>query len=391
VNTFFSVVTSGATALLAVAGMSSPVAAADANGATRSVVNRSAELHGGFGQPDKTYSAEEIRSAKPLEWAPANGTDPRYQSGSRFREEPPPVTEPIRARKPGLPNANADREAQKAFAADWRLMYEMEKASKSAGDDKAGAAADLQDGVADGVNFGTADVYTSYRGNYWTAQWQAFPWKVVGKLLIDGSGYCTAQSITGAPKNIIVTAAHCVHDRSRFFPGWTFVPAERNGVAPYGQYRWASARILNNWISVGGRRYDVAIIRLQNNPSTGRPVSFYTGWLGWRINAPYVRSLHSLGYASNISTQWTSVCAAESFSASCEGTDVTIKGCNMTYGSSGGAWIQGYKPFEVSGWVESVVSGPSCTGTFGNTYVGPHFSSSNLGTLCSAEGGCTTP
>jgi hypothetical protein len=70
---------------------------------------------------------------------------------------------------------------------------------------------------------------------------------------------------------------------------------------------------------------------------------------------------------------------------------VTIKGCDMTFGSSGGGWIQGYRPFEVSGWVESVVSGPSCAGTFGKTYVGPHFSSSNLGTLCSAEGGCTTP
>jgi V8-like Glu-specific endopeptidase len=390
-NTFYSAVTGGAAAIIVIFGIPSSATAADSSGATLSVVNRSAASSGGFSQPDKVYSAEEIRNAKPQEWSPASGADPRYQSGSTFREEPPPITEPMKSKKPGLPNANADREAQRAFSADWRLMAEMEKASKSAGDAKSGFDAGLEDAVADGVNFGTADVFTSYRGNYWSAQWKAFPWKVVGKLLIDGAGYCTAQSITGAPKNIIVTAAHCVHDRTRFYSGWTFVPAERNGVAPYGQYRWASARILNGWIAPGGRRYDVAIIRLQNNPSTGRPVSFYTGWLGWRINAPYVRNLHSIGYASNFSTQWTTICTAESFSAGCEGVDVTIKGCDMTFGSSGGGWIQGYKPFEVSGWVESVVSGPSCAGTCGQTYVGPHFSSSNLGLLCSAEGGCTTP
>ena len=126
----------------------------------------------------------------------------------------------------------------------------------------------------------------------------------------------------------------------------------------FGQFRWASARVLNAYISSGSRRSDVALIRLGNN-AAGRPVSYYTGWLGWRQNFPYVASLHSIGYASNISTQWTSMCAAESFYASCEGTDVVVKGCNMTYGSSGGGSIEKYKPFEASGFVEAVVSGPS--------------------------------
>lgn len=188
-----------------------------------------------------------------------------------------------------------------------------------------------------------------------------------------------------------MTAAHCVYDVGKGFKaGWTFVPAERNGIAPYGQFRWASARVLTAWTTGGARRDDVALIRLQNN-NAGHPVSYYTGWLGWRQNYPYTRSLHSFGYASNISTAWTSMCAAESFYASCEGTDVLVKGCNMTYGSSGGAWVDEYKPYEVSGYVESVVSGPSCAGAFGQTFVGAHFSNANFGKLCAGEGGCTTP
>ena len=369
------------------------VAAQEAGASTRTVTNPNAK--GRFaGQADKVYTPEEIRSARPLEWKPADSPDPRYQSGNMVREESPPTTDPVQSGKPGLPRKQADKEAQKAFSDQWRLLREMDEASKEDGAGSVGKKSSFAAGenaAADDTGFGTANIYSGYRGNFWLAQQQAFPWKVVGKLLIDGGGYCTAQSITGAPKNIIVTAAHCVHNRSSFYTGWTFVPAERNGAAPYGQYRWASARVLTNWITIGGRRYDVALIRLQNNAATGRPVSYYTGWLGWGMNFPYVQHLHSIGYASNISTQWTSMCAAESFFASCESTDVLVKGCNMTYGSSGGAWIDQYKPYEVSGRVQSVVSGPSCAGAFGQTYVGARFSSGNLGVLCSAEGGCTTP
>jgi V8-like Glu-specific endopeptidase len=409
-NTLSNAITTGAAATLIVFMAPAPVVAANGNVSTKTIVNPHVKGNGEFAsQPDKIYTREEILNAKPLEWKPADFTDPRYQSGSTFREDAPPTTEAAQSKRPGLPHVSADRDAQKDFADQWQMLREMDKLNKEELPDgetnqgptssksnflggESSAMGNATGNAAADTNFGTADIYTGYRGNYWLTQQKSFPWKVVGKLLIDGGGYCTAQSITGAPKNIIVTAAHCVYDPGvGFKSGWTFVPAERNGVAPYGQYRWASARALSAWASGGGRRNDVAIIRLQNNPTTGQPVSYYTGWLGWHINYPYVRNLHSIGYASNISTQWTSMCSAESYFASCEGTDVIVKGCNMTYGSSGGAWIQQYKPYEVSGYVEGVVSGPSCSGAFGQTFVGPHFSTANLGALCSAEGGCTTP
>lgn len=360
---------------------------------TLNVTNPNLTAEGKARAPEKEYTREEIRKAEPLKWTPAGKTDKRYLGGG-FREKQPAVKRRVDLQPPGLPNAEANSQAQKDFPEQWKLLRELEQET---GDEALGTRTSA---AAKGATYaaapvsaprGTQDVYTSYRGNYWLNQQTAFPWAVVGKLLIDGGGYCTAQSISGAPKNIIVTAAHCVYDvGSGFKAGWTFVPAERNGAAPYGQFRWASARVLTAWTTGGGRRNDIALIRLQNN-SAGRPVSYYTGWLGWRQNYPYTRNLHSIGYASNISTAWTSICSAESFYAGCEGDDVLVKGCNMTYGSSGGAWIDEYKPYEVSGYVESVVSGPSCAGAFGQTYVGAHFSNTNFGTLCAAEGGCTTP
>ena len=82
------------------------------------------------------------------------------------------------------------------------------------------------------------------------------------------------------------------------------------------------------------------------------------------------------------------LCAAESFSpsAACGGNTVLNMGCNMTGGSSGGPWVNGYRG---GNWVNSVVSGydnASCTGTFGQTFNGPRFTSTNIVALCNAQG-----
>lgn len=398
--TKFSTIAVGAVATLIIFTPYHQAMAGNASkGSTSMIANPHLQNGTKFGSPDKVYTREEILKAKPLEWTPAEPADPRYLGGDDFKEEPPTTRGRSKSKPPGFPHPDAEREAHEDFSDQWQLLEEIDKLREEGllkDEEIGGGVNDMHDMNAnfaggEGTNFGTQNIYTRYRGNYWLNQQKAFPWKVVGKLLIDGGGYCTAQSITGAPKNIIVTAAHCVYDVGiGFKPGWTFVPAERFGVGPYGQFRWASARVLNAWTTGGGRRNDVALIRLQNN-SAGRPVSFYTGWLGWRQNYPYTRSLHSIGYASNIATTWTSMCAAESFFASCEGTDVLVKGCDMTFGSSGGGWIDVYKPYEVNGYVESVVSGPSCAGSFGQTFVGARFSNTNFGALCAAEGGCTTP
>ena len=343
----------------------------------------------GFSNPDKVYTVEEIRNAKPLPWTPAPPADKSKNRG--FETLTPGSGGEPQSGPSAKPDAAADLDAQLEFAEQWRLIQQVAELEKQGllPEDTTSAISGSSKKAFEtgGTGFGTADIYTGYPGNYWTSTWTTYPHRAIGKLLIDGGGYCTAQVIS--PKNIIVTAAHCVYNGGSWNTGWTFVPAERYGSAPYGQFRWTRADVLPGWQSSGNRRNDVALIQLANN-SAGRSVTYYTGWLGWRMNYPYIRSLHSFGYASNISTQYTSVCAAESFYASSEGTDVLNKGCNMTYGSSGGAWIDLYRPFQsgAMNYVESVVSGPSTAGAFGQTYVGPRFSSANFGTLCNRYGGC---
>jgi V8-like Glu-specific endopeptidase len=236
-------------------------------------------------------------------------------------------------------------------------------------------------GIA-GQALATPDVYTQYQetNNPNTP-------RAIGKLF-SNSGTCSASVISG--KNIIVTAAHCCWDRSKknWIGGWSFAPAYNSGSAPYGTFSWSQARVLNSWINNGDVGSDVCLIALQND-AAGHGVTYYTGWLGRSWNYGSVLSQHALGYPGNIGNANTlQLCASESSSpsGSCGGNTVLNTGCSMTYGSSGGPWIRDYR---TGNHVDSVVHGydsSTCTGTFGQTFNGARFTSSNIEALCNAQG-----
>lgn len=208
----------------------------------------------------------------------------------------------------------------------------------------------------------------------------------IGKLFTS-AGTCSASVVSG--KNIIVTAAHCCWDRTKkgWIGGWSFAPGYDKGKAPYGVFNWADARVPNSWINNGDIPSDVCVIRLQND-SAGHPITYYTGWLGRAWNFPAAQHMKSFGYPGNIGgANNLESCTAESSAqpSSC-GSDVLNMACKMTYGSSGGPWV---KDWGNGNHVDSTVHGyvsQSCTGTFGDVFDGPRFTSNNIVLLCNAEG-----
>ncbi|MBP6798607.1 MAG: hypothetical protein KA124_10965 [Luteimonas sp.] len=236
---------------------------------------------------------------------------------------------------------------------------------------------------------GTHQPWVRYPGNLDSAQWTAAPWNKIGKLYFTtpdgGSSYCTAN--VAGRGSMIVTAAHCVYTPGQgFHRDFVFVPAERHGIAPYGRYGWQSAAVLDDWTRNGDRRWDVAVLRLANEATSGLPVTDYVGWLGRSWDRGYAQPTHSHGYAANLSTQFTHICEGQTWSSGWEGADVLVQGCDMTYGSSGGGWLIHFTPNSHAGnYVNGVVSGPHM-GDFGNSYVGPRFSSANIVPLCSVMG-----
>lgn len=314
--------------------------------------------------------------AKPLDW---NATIGKPTPPAKLSEEERAKPKEPGYAKGGRPNPNAKREAQKLHPEEWRRMRRPapEKPTSLLWDGSAGKFM---------LAAGSPDVFTQYCENCPSVNTDA-PTAAIGRLF-SNAGSCTASVVSG--NDIIVTAAHCCYDRTNknWIGGWAFAPAYDNGNAPFGTFDWSMATILTSWIDNGDIPSDVCLINLQKD-SAGHGVTYYTGWLGRSWNWGSDQELHALGYPGNLgNAQTLELCTAESFSphSSCGGDGVLNMGCSMTYGSSGGPWIRHYRSDD---WVNAVVHGydnQSCTGTFGQTFNGPRFTSGNIVTLCDAAG-----
>jgi V8-like Glu-specific endopeptidase len=246
------------------------------------------------------------------------------------------------------------------------------------------------------VDFGTANIDDSNEVNKTPILWQQYPYRTVGKLLLTtpsgGSGYCTASNVSGNSK--IVTAAHCCYTRGQ---GWNrnfnFIPANRgtcttSACRPYGTFPWTSASVLTAWITSGGRQNDVCVLSVGRN-SAGQALAPRVGWLGRSWNGSQVVHDYAFGYPSNIDGGLYKYEAAAETYRNCGSTLVNAQGSPMTFGSSGGPWVRTFKRFiaGANNYVHTVVSGhDSCTGTFGQSFNGPRFTSNNIVPLCTAQG-----
>lgn len=323
------------------------------------------------------WSHERLAAAQPLA-IPVDAGAPTIDEASIQQAA---AAGPAGSSLPGAPSADADRIARMAYAADW-----------ASGGKESAVAADLP-----ALEDGTSQIYTSYIVNKNAAVWKTFSHRTVGRLSFTtpgGVSYCSASVIS--PKNIIVTAAHCLYDSTNnvWYNNWVFTPAYRNGNAPYGTFPFAQCRILNSWINlVGGYNintwapHDVAVCAMGKN-SAGQTLSAVTGWLGRQWNFPYVEHITNLGYPfrnyqNNVLTdsgKYLRLCHNENFQQAAE---VQGGGCNWGPGISGGPWVRGYDLFGISGWVDSVNSG-LFVGTQ-NLY-GARFNNNNIVALCNAQG-----
>jgi hypothetical protein len=284
--------------------------------------------------------------------------------------------------------------ARAVYSQDWAALEEEEGPALE--EDPAWEEGPAAEAPAD-VEAGTAAIYTYYDVNTQAALWQIYPHKWDGKLTFTtptGGASCSATVIS---KNNIVTAAHCVYDSTanRFYSTWVFTPAYRNGSAPYGTFAAQTCTVLTAWVNLVGNysintwaRHDVAVCTMRNN-SAGKTLNQMVGWAGRLWNVGNNQLVFNSGYPARIYTdaqiatgpaQYLRACTAESF---LQTTQTLGSGCYWGRGISGGSWLVGYKPFVVSGQVNSVNSGLFIGGQ--NMY-GARFNSSNIVPLCTARG-----
>lgn len=178
--------------------------------------------------------------------------------------------------------------------------------------------------------------------------YKVYPWKAVGKLFFvqnGGSFVCSGSAVQNAPgtKVVVWTAGHCVSDGAGHFDSQAvFVPAYKNGSAPFGQFPATGLFTTSAWHTSADLRYDLGSIRVGKN-ANGQTLYSKTGKLGFAYNQSRVQHWNSFGYpaASPFNGQLMVNCqGSHAVDDGSFGAPATIGiGCDMTGGSSGGPWI----------------------------------------------------
>jgi hypothetical protein len=222
------------------------------------------------------------------------------------------------------------------------------------------AEAEAQDGVEPEQTSNIAQPFTSARlvPNA-DADGQIFyPNRINGKLFftIPGQGNFICSATVQRPR-IITTAGHCVHKGSGggagFFTNWLFIPAFKDGAAPYGQWVWAFVITTGTWAGGGGgvpNAADYAIIELRDRTSPPCFPAFprigsCVGFAGFQTGSFFNEHITAIGYPGNLdSAQKAHRVDAEPFLL----TNNTLQiGSDMRGGSSGGGWFQNFGEFAV--------------------------------------------
>jgi hypothetical protein len=179
--------------------------------------------------------------------------------------------------------------------------------------------------------------------------------RTTGKVFFTdnaGSNYvCSGSAVNSESKLIVWTAGHCVFDisyscsagSSGFYHNWAYVPAYRNGAAPYGIWTsrelWTLSGYCNGtWPSAMPYDSGAAVM----NRNNGRAIANVTGANGISWNQPTAQTIFALGYpqAAPYNGETLRYCYGGTFTDTSNGARGIA--CAMTAGASGGPWLRAY-------------------------------------------------
>lgn len=196
---------------------------------------------------------------------------------------------------------------------------------------------------------------------------------------MDGTGYvCSGSSTAANNGSLVQTAGHCVHEGAGGSPAtnFIFVPAYRDGNAPYGSFPAQALHTTSQWAGGGDLSYDVGYAVVA--PVGGRTLTATVGAQGIGFNLARGAHMYAFGYpaAGQYDGSKLAWCHGP-VSPDTQGTSDQGMTCNMTGGSSGGPWFLNYNETSGIGTLNSLNSFKYTTlGLLGgNKMFGPYFGS----------------
>jgi V8-like Glu-specific endopeptidase len=169
----------------------------------------------------------------------------------------------------------------------------------------------------------------------------------------SGTHFCTASVVASPGKDLLITAAHCIHGGKGggYHSNIVFIPDYRNGNAPFGV--WTPQRLLvaPQWAGSSDPDYDVGFVTLQ--PRGGQNIQQVLGGshLGTDTGSRYL--VRVTGYPDSANApitclNWTSQQSSTQLRFECSG---------YTGGTSGSPWVTHFDTKSRTGTIVGVIGG----------------------------------
>ncbi|MEZ0089082.1 trypsin-like peptidase domain-containing protein [Streptacidiphilus sp. EB129] len=184
-----------------------------------------------------------------------------------------------------------------------------------------------------------------------------------------GDHFCTASVVHSAGRNLILTAAHCVHGGKggSYSTDLVFVPDYRDGATPQGQ--WPVTRIVvdQRWISASDPDLDVAFVTV--GTVGGRNIEDALGANTLGVNLGFDRVVQITGYPADAGMPIS--CFNRTTQQSERQMQIACTG--YPGGTSGSPWLTAFDKTTRTGTVIGVIGGYQQGGDTNDVSYSPYF------------------
>lgn len=171
--------------------------------------------------------------------------------------------------------------------------------------------------------------------------------KLLGKMPGFGRYSCSATVIDSNSGDLLLTAGHCLRDPlGPWARRLSFIPAYDRGARPYGTWSAKSARVTREWAIRGSSGFDFGVVELRPRAGDRISIEEAVGGRALALEQPVQPSYVAVGYPFNrggAETMWScsSSYVGDDPRPARRGRPPIGIACDMTEGSSGGAWYDG--------------------------------------------------
>lgn len=201
------------------------------------------------------------------------------------------------------------------------------------------------------------------------------PGAAIGALFTVGPNglenhFCSASVVHSAAGDLVLTAAHCIHDGSggSYHTDIAFVPGYHDHVAPYGVWTVNSEFVSPDWISSSDPDEDYGFL-VVHRAGTSKPIESFTGANQLGINRGFTSMVTISGYPNTTDSPVT--CQNQTTQQATYQMHIDCPG--FPAGTSGGPWVIDSDPITHLGTVIGVIGGYQLGGDNPDTSYSSYF------------------